>query len=178
MARKKFVDIKVRGTSKVKRHLDTAIAATSYVLHQKRLEKLLLERTQGRFQKAGDSDKIAQRDPSGRPWKALSPETLRHPRASNERKLYRDAHLLNSIAVIRSNMRSSVLQSPTGGGFRIGIRPGSPAEEYARVHQFGASNTGRSRTTRVPQRRFLGIGKLDVIAVDRFINRAFKDHGL
>jgi hypothetical protein len=174
MADRPLFILQVKGASKVKRMLDRAILGTSFVFNQKNLERLLVERTRGRFNEAGGGGRyqsVAQRDPSGKRWKDLSPETLEtHP--NSNRILYRTGALQKSIGVVRRRMSKAQLQSPTGGGFSIGVRGGNEIQTYARVQNFGSDERN------IPARRFLGIGPGDVDAVDNFIARNFAKSGL
>lgn len=171
---------KFRGSQKVKAMLDRAQKAAGLVYSQKALEKLLVARTKGRFNEfgaAGPYSSVAGRDPDGVPWKPLAASTTNYRSGNPGRALFVTGALRDSIGVTRSNMGKVAVQSPSGGGFSIGVRNttaqaegGKTPSQYARFHQFG--------TATLPQRRFLGIGAGDVKAVDDWIARQFKKQGI
>lgn len=165
------ISARVTGANRVAAILRSYRNAIGIVIAQGRVETLLLRRTKDRFAPAGTNAR-AQRDPSGRPWKELAPSTLLRRKGDPKRKLYQSGALLNSIDVVRRNMTATVLRSASGGGFSIGIRPGSQADKYARIHQFGGY-AGRGNKVRIPARRYLGIGKADAVAVRRMMRREF-----
>jgi len=121
--------------------------------------RLLLDRTLRRFD--------AQVDPDNLPWRPLSPATLaRKNRLGFSNKiLVERGKLRASIAIIRGEAQG-LLYTNTGAQARIGIKDPDVAI-YARYHQEGTKNT--------PQRRFLGIGRLDVKAVDSLVRRIADD---
>jgi phage gpG-like protein len=162
---------KVRGTTKLKQKLQGYATAFGAIFAKGQLEKILLERTLGRFKTTGPT---AQKDPSGTPWAPLSKETKRSYR--RDQKLVDTGGLMNSIAIVRRKMSMSELQSPTGGGFSIGV-VGEEISKYARAHQFGAM-AGKGYQVRIPQRRFLGIGAGDVELVDNRIAKILLRQGL
>lgn len=119
---------------------------------------LLQRRTIQRFDK--------EVDPDNRRWKPLSPATLRIKRRlgyGRKGMLKRTERLRNSIRVIRGGFGSTFTN--TGAGVRIGVDDPKVAE-YARVQNRGEG--------RIPARRFLGIGSLDVKAVDSLLRRKAK----
>jgi hypothetical protein len=167
---------RVSGATKVKETLENYSAAIAGVFAKNRIENLLLKRTKERFGPPGSSSN-AQTSPEGRPWAPLSENTSRHTNQNRSQKLVDSGTLRDSIDVVRKNMRDSALQSPTGGGFSIGITPNSPANAYARVHQFGGYS-GRNYLVHIPARRFLGISSKDVVAVDTSIARFLRSKGI
>lgn len=151
----------VTGAEKVVNRLRTIRASTATVLHGDHLQDLLLKRTKERF--------LKQVDPDGNKWRPLAQATLddKIKRGKRTAILQRTGLLYNSIAIIKRNQ--TTLASATGAGFSIGVinsndgEYGSDPGIYGRAHQFG--------TGRVPKRRFLGMGPLDVKAVDSMLRR-------
>ena len=126
--------------------------------------ELLLKRTLKRF-----DDEV---DPDGRRWTPLAHETLMRRRRNPSA---RGTKILNATGKMRASIKR-LLGDPhgafavaTGAGFRIGVADPLQADK-ARVHQNG--------TPRVPQRRFLGIGKTDITAVDGLLRRRAAKLGL
>lgn len=116
---------------------------------------LLLRRTLDRFD--------AGVDPDGKPWTPLKPSTLRIKRRlgyGHKGMLKRTESLRRAIRVIRGG--AGTVYTNTGAGFRIGVDDPKVAE-YARIQNSGSEN--------IPARRFLGIGRLDVKAVDSYLRR-------
>lgn len=166
---------RVRNTSRVKSSLAGLSAATSVALSSGRLERLLLRRTLERFQTLG-ANRRAQKSPEGDTWARPTKHTMRKRKLSSDsnRALFDTGALMDSISVLRSELRSkAALASPTGAGFSIGVQAGSPAEKYARLHQFG----GRTKYGRVPARRYLGISAEDVKAVEDMLLRIYRTQG-
>lgn len=75
--------------------------------------------------------------------------------------LVRTGKLRASIRMIRGG--AGAMYTNTGAGFRIGIQDPEVAE-YARYQQNGVPG-------RIPARRLIGIGRLDVKAVDSLMRR-------
>lgn len=154
-------DTYVTGAAKIAARIRTIRASTAAVLTGERLPQLLLKRTKERF--------LKQVDPEGAKWKALSPATLEDKRKRGKRMaiLQREGVLYDSIAIISRNM--TTLAVSTGAGFSIGVinsnngEYGADPAVYGRTHQFG--------NAKVRQRRFLGVGKSDVKAVDNLLRR-------
>jgi len=170
MAIEPDVRVKVEFDKKSLLHLNRSLKRTADIsklaFAQGRLEKLLVRRTKARFLPAGTHEN-AQKDPSGTPWKALSPTTIRS-KGARKPILVRSGLLHRTIRVVRSNLRSKVaVSSPTGARALIGVPAGSPAAKYAGFHQFG----GVQGNTYTPQRRFLGVGPKDAAAVQRLLDR-------
>ena len=162
---------KFTGTRRVAAVIKGYREAAAVVLTQGRIEAVLLRRTKERFDTAGSSAR-AQTGPSGKPWKELAPATLERREGDPKRKLYQTGALRNSVAVVRKSMGRSVLQSASGGGFTIGIKPGTVADDYARIHQFGGYS-GRNGKVRIPARRYLGVSKEDAVSVRRMLRREY-----
>lgn len=149
------VDTKfVKGADKLAarmRKLSKSIRAT---VTDGRIPALLLRRTKKRFDK--------QLDPDEKKWAPLSPATLeRRRRGGNLRRkiLHETLTLKQSIAIIKK----SALFANTGASARIGVND-PVAAAYGRFHQTGEGD--------LIQRRFLGIGKSDVKAVDLLLEKA------
>lgn len=171
------VDISIpkRPLSAVKSYLERLKGLPDVVYGQKRLEKLLVRRTKARFLPAGTHEN-AQKDPSGRPWVRLSRERVR----AKDKKygpgkpiLVATNTLHDAIKIVRSNLHSKIaLGSASGAKANIGVYAASPAAKYAGIHQTGGVS---GRGSIIPQRKFLGIGKADVRAVDRLLKRMMKE---
>ncbi|MCK5307024.1 MAG: phage virion morphogenesis protein [Zetaproteobacteria bacterium] len=152
---------KIRGSRRVKAHLARYAAAVPAILAQGRLEKMLLRRTKDRFR--------TKKAPDGKAWKDLKDITAAQKTTGKSKPLIRSGEMYKAIEVVRSTMGEASLRSPTGAGFTIGIV--GEAVTRARAHQFGARKSGKGGRSRIPQRRFLGIGKEDVTAVNRLLRR-------
>ena len=116
---------------------------------------LLVKRTKDRFNRGID--------PNYTPWKPLAPATLEIKRRlgyGQKGMLKRTENMYNAIRVIRGGL--DTFSALTGAGLRIGIDDPDIAE-YARFQQRG--------TKKIPARRFLGIGRLDIKAVDGLMRR-------
>jgi len=164
---------KITGVSKVKQVFSRITTGVQSVLAKKRLEDLLLKRTLERFDPPGSRKYAQKAPPIGKPWAPLSPYTRRKKNVNRSQKLVDTGKLRSSIGIVKRNMEGSVLQSPTGGGFSIGIKPGSKASKYARIHQFGGY-AGVNRKVYIPARRYLGIDKTDIVSVQRLVNNIMK----
>lgn len=117
---------------------------------------LLLKRTQRRF-----DDEV---DPNNQPWENLAPSTIAAKRRlgfGKQGKLKRTLNLRNSIAIVKQSI--GAVYTNTGAGARIGIEE-SAAAVYGRYQNSGLGK-------RLPARRFLGVGALDIKAVDSFMRR-------
>lgn len=148
----------VSGDQKLKRRLQTLQAALPTLMSQERLGAFLVRRMQVRF---------GQRvDPEMKPWRERSSASRgSHP------LLEETGNMRRAIAVLDRGQGSGFGVS-TGAGFRIGVLSRNVTNgrgkqvdtaDYARVHQRG--------NKRVPMRRFLGIGALDIKAVDSLMRR-------
>lgn len=120
--------------------------------------ELLLRRTLQRFDR--------EEDPDGKRWVPLAPATIAIKRRlgyGHKGMLKRTDTLRRSIRLIRGG-RGTVYTN-TGAGVRIGVQ-NTKVAEYARIQNQGEG--------RIPARRFLGIGRLDVKAVDSLLRRKAK----
>lgn len=160
----------VSGATKLHRRLGRVTVGVDNLLGKGRLEGFLLRRVKERFKPPGG--KIAQRDPSGNPWAKLKDGTKRRINLNRSQVLVESGKLRDAIQIVRSNLSSiSALASPTGAGFYIGIPLGHEVAKYARLHNNGG-RTGKG--VRIPRRRFLGISREDVKAVDNLLRREMR----
>lgn len=157
----------VRGAQRLRTRIETIKAGTPFALRaaMEEVGELLLKRTKDRF--------IREVDPDGIKWKELAPSTLRRKRypptiLAFRTKILRSTGLLyDSINIVRTS-KENFFSSATGAGVRIGIT-NPEAELRGRAQQNGI------KKQRLPQRRFLGIGRLDVKAADSLLrNRISK----
>lgn len=119
--------------------------------------ELLYKRTMDRFRREVTPNEV--------PWAPLAAATLsRKAREGygNQQKLVRKGYMRDAIKIIRGNITDSTFVN-TGAGLRIGIDDPGVAE-YAKAQRRGIPG-------RMPAREFLGIGRLDVKAVDSFLRR-------
>lgn len=148
----------VKGAEKLGRRIATVRAALALPPLTQEIGKLLLKRTRNRFDK--------EIDPSGNQWRALAPATLEIKKRlgyGDKGKLKRTESLRNSIRLIRGG--AGTLYTNTGASVRIGIE--DPVEAaIGRIQNYGEG--------KIPARRFLGIGELDVKAVDSLLRRKAK----
>jgi Phage virion morphogenesis family. len=147
----------VRGPEKLARRMATIRATLALPVLTNEVAELLLKRTLVRFE--------AQVDPDNTPWRALAPATeLRRKQSGYDPKhpiLQRTQELKHAIHILRGLAPGAVFTN-TGAGARIGVSDEGIIGR-ARAHQRG--------TAHVPMRRFLGIGRLDVKAVDSQLRR-------
>lgn len=149
----------VQGAKALQRRINTI--RTKYALPQliEPIGALLLKRTKDRFNKELTPDYV--------PWKSLAPVTIADRRrlgfGGEHPILKRKGDLYNSIRIIRGNAEGSTYAN-TGAGLRIGVSDPEQVEK-ARVQNLGGQNG------RIPARQFLGIGVLDIKAVDSFLRR-------
>lgn len=144
------------GAARLSKRIATIRANLQLPVLTREIGELLLRRTHDRFDQ--------EVDPDGEPWRELAAATIIAKRRMGygaRGKLKRTGKLRDSIKLLRGNVAGS-LYTNTGAGVRIGVEDPAVAK-YGRVHQ------NSSRT--VPRRRFLGIGRLDVKAVDSLLRR-------
>jgi phage gpG-like protein len=150
----------VRGAAKLSRRIATIRKNLNVPDLTEEIGALLLKRTQQRFD--------AMVTPDYLPWVELAPATVLRRKAlgygGEGPKLKRTLGLRNAIKIIRGNVTGSTFLN-TGAGLRIGIDDPEIAK-YARVQ-----NKGHGR---IPARQFLGIGRLDIKAVDSLMRRKAK----
>lgn len=147
----------VTGDQKLLRRIRTIQKGLPPLVSRERLGDFLVRRMQERYGRRVDPDE--------RPWKERSPNTPGdHP------LLEKKGYLRKSIGVL-GGIGGSGMGINTGAGFRIGVRSRQVQEKtrtvdtvtYGRAHQIGNRH--------VPRRRFIGIGALDVKAVDSLLRR-------
>lgn len=146
----------VSGAERLSRRIATIQSRLSLPPMMDEIGDLLMKRTQDRFSKEVDPDYI--------PWVPLAAATIRRKQQQgfgDKQKLVRTEAMRKAIQRIRGRADGGTFTN-TGAGFRIGITDPEIAE-YARVQ-----NRGNGR---VPARRFLGIGRLDIKAVDSLLRR-------
>lgn len=145
----------VRGAAKLSQRIQTIRNATALPPLIDEITDLLLKRTLRRFD--------AQVDPDGKKWAPLKDVTLRRKKQGgfgDKPSLVRTQTMRDAIHRIRGGAGSTFFT--TGAGSRIGIDDPAIAE-YAK-----AQNKG---TKTIPARRFLGLGALDIKAVDGLLRR-------
>lgn len=147
--------VSVRGADKVARRIRTIRMGIGVVLASDAPANLVLKRTLDRFDKEVDPNNIK--------WAPLKPSTLLLKKriGAPNKILKRSLKLRQSIKIIRGAVGSG-FGTATGTGRRIGVTDPSLVPR-ARAHQFG--------TSRMVKRRFLGVGPLDVKAVDSLLRR-------
>lgn len=146
----------VRGAERLAQRIATIRSRCALPPLVDEIGELLLARTRARF--------LREVDPDYRPWKPLAEVTLRRKRQEgygSEQKLVRKGAMRDAIQLIRGRADGGMFTN-TGAGIRIGITDPDIAT-YGVVQ-----NRGNGR---VPARRFLGIGRLDVKAVDSKLRR-------
>lgn len=146
---------RVSGDKKLRRRIRTIQDGLPPLVSKDRLGSFLLRRMQDRFSR--------RVDPDNNPWVGRSPKTKgNHPLLEKTGRMRKAMGVLSGTSGMGIN---------TGAGFRIGVRSLEVPEgnrmvntaTYGRVHQIGNSH--------VPKRRFLGINRLDVKAVDSLLRR-------
>lgn len=145
----------VKGADKLAARIATIRRNLNVPVMTSEIGELLLKRTKDRFDK--------EVDPDSKPWKPLAPSTIERKRRGgygDAKKLVRKGDLRNAIQIIRGGAGTTFTN--TGAGVRIGV------DDPTQVSKASAQNKG---TARIPARRFLGIGALDVKAVDSYLRR-------
>ena len=147
----------VRGVNKLAQRIRTIRERLGVAAMVEEVGALLLRRTQDRYDK--------EVDPDGRPWVPLAKTTLQRRRRaggiSGKKILVQTGALRASIQLIRGGL-SGAIATNTGAGVRIGV-----ADE----EQLGKAATHNYGRVATPMRKFLGIGRLDIRAVDSFMRR-------
>ena len=155
----------VRGAEKLRRRIQTIRDTLGVKALTTEIGDLLLRRTLDRFDK--------QVDPDGRPWTPLAQSTLERRKRAGGRPgmpiLRQSGELRGSIKLIRTAVEAgTATYVNTGAGVRIGVEGDSDLIGKARAHQKGYKPKG------IPIRRFMGVGRLDITAVDGLMRRAAK----
>lgn len=162
----------VGGMTKLKKRIATIRAKFSLPPLIDDIGQLLLKRTIDRFDR--------QVDPNGTPWAALASSTRRIRRNLGFRELpalNRSGQLRSAIQLIKSKAGEGSLYINTGAGVRIGVSSTENAN-YVRATSSPRATTVaevahymQKGTNRAPARKFLGIGRLDIKAVDSLLRR-------
>lgn len=166
----------VGGMAKLKKRIATIRARLSLPPLINEIGELLLKRTLERFDR--------QVDPNGTPWKALAPATLRRRRESGYPELpalNRSGQLRAAIQIIKTRISAGTLYINTGAGVRIGVSSTANAtyekmsEKSKPVSVAEVAHYMQNGTGHIPARKFLGIGRLDIKAVDSMLRRRADD---
>lgn len=155
----------VRGAERLGRRIATIRGNLNLPAMVDEIGNLLLKRTMNRFDR--------EVDPDGIPWLPLKETTILRRRQMGlgpHPKLVRTSDMRGAIKLIKGGIQGAVFAN-TGAGVRIGIDDEEIAK-YGRVQNRG------SEDGRIPARRFLGIGRLDVKAVDSLLRRKADQLGL
>ena len=147
----------VRGAERLGRRIRTIVENLALPVLTNDIGSLLVKRTKDRFEQ--------EVDPDGVPWKPLNRKYAAQKAAEGHRTkiLQRTGTLKDSIRKIQGTP-TGTLYTNTGAGVRIGVD--EDKVPYARYHQEG--------TRAIPRRVFLGVGRLDVKAVDSLLRRKSK----
>lgn len=147
----------VRGVNKLAQRIRTIREHFGVAALTDEVGALLLRRTLERYDR--------EVDPDGRPWVPLANTTLERRRRAGgnlgKKILVQTGALRASIKLVRGAL-SGAIATNTGAGVRIGV------EDPEQLAKAGAHNYGRGA---VPMRKFLGVGRLDVKAVDSLMRR-------
>jgi len=147
----------VQGAERLSRRIATIRRNLSLPVLTDEIGDLLLKRVLQRFD--------AEVDPDNVPWLPLALATLERKRRlgyGGQKKLVRTREMRNAIQKIKG-VNAGATYANTGAGVRIGIANPEIAK-YARAQNQGVPG-------HIPARRFLGVGRLDVKAVDSFLRR-------
>lgn len=144
----------VRGADKLKRRISTIRTTLALPALTESIGQLLLRRTLDRFDR--------EVSPNNEAWAPLKEETERRKKRDgfSRGKLKRTLALRNSIKLIRGG--AGTFYTNTGAGVRIGV-------EDPEIAEYGGVQNRGSKT--IPARQFLGIGRLDIKAVDSLLRR-------
>lgn len=146
----------VKGADKLKTRIATIRTNLALPEMTDAIGQLLLARTLRRFDREVDPDNV--------PWKPRAESTMKRRERANyppdSPLLVETGGLRNAIRLIRGG-RGTVSVN-TGAGVRIGVQDTQIAKR-AGAHQRGYGH--------IPQRRFLGIGRLDIKAIDSLLRR-------
>lgn len=148
---------KVKGDRALLQRIATIQAGVGALVSRERLGAFLVRRMKDRFDR--------EVDPEGNRWKGRADSTR-----GAHKLLNRTGRLRGAIGVL-GGAGGTGFGVVTGAGFRIGVRSQNISDGtrtinpalYGKVHHQGNKH--------VPQRRFLGIGALDVKAVDSLLRR-------
>lgn len=146
----------VTGADKLKLRIATVRASLQLPKLVDEIGVLLLRRVKDRFVKGIDADY--------QPWTPLSPNTIKEKARlgyGDKGMLRRTDAMFNAIHIIRGSNAGAIVMN-SGAGVRIGINDPLILTR-ARTHQRGSR--------KVPARPFLGVGRLDIKAVDSLMRR-------
>lgn len=152
----------VNGAARLSRRIATIRTKLNLPDVTAEVGNLMLRRVKDRFN--------AEVNPDNMRWAPLKESTLRVKRAlgyGDQRKLVRTGTMRDAIQIIAGGASSTFFN--TGAGVRIGIQDPEVAK-YATIQ-----NNGNKR---IKARRFLGVGRLDVKAVDSLLRRMARQAGL
>lgn len=148
----------VKGVEKLQRRIATIRKSVALPELTSEIGGLLLIRTLRRFE--------AEVDPNQRPWVPLAKiteETKKRKGAGGRKILQQTGDLKHSIRLIRGG--AGTLFTNTGASVRIGVdNPKTLMRATAAQKGLGSN----------PQRRFFGLGALDIKAVDSLLRRKAK----
>lgn len=150
----------VRGAAKLSQRIKTIQASLTLPSMVDDITNLILARTLRRFDR--------QVDPDENKWEPLKESTISVKKRlgfGDKPSLVRTRKMRDAIHRIRSSLGSTYFR--TGASSLIGIDDPEIAE-YAKVQNKGY------KPHNIPARRFLGIGALDVRAVDSLMRRKAK----
>ncbi len=162
-----FINVTIRGVSKVRILLSSLSGGVAESIARGRIEKLMVRRWKDRFAPIGANPR-AQIDPVSKVWARLGASSTRSTNKDRSQVLVETGALRNSIVVLQQGM-GKALGRGTGASSRVGVSPtaigerGKSVQEYAALHQAGAKS--------LPQRRFLGVSQADAKAVEGVIQR-------
>ncbi|MCG3698864.1 phage virion morphogenesis protein [Aliarcobacter butzleri] len=90
-----------------------------------------------------------EKDPNGHKWTPLANSTL-----ANKRRYGKSSNIL----WYDGGMQGNLIEESDSDSARVGITTVNEDDYfYPMVHQFGASNAGRNKKTKIPQREFMPI---------------------
>jgi len=145
------------GVLKLRNRLKALQATLAIPVLTEEIGQLLLRRTLARFDREVDPNEV--------PWTPLASETLeRRKRAggnSGKKILVQTGALRASIQLLRG-ANTGTISTNTGAGVRIGV------EDPEQTMKAFVHNKGYGK---IPMRKFLGIGKLDIRSVDGLMRR-------
>lgn len=150
---------KVTGERALLQRIATIQAGVGPLVARERLGAFLVRRMQDRFDR--------EVDPDGNRWKARAPSTR-----GGHKLLNRTGKLRGALGVLEGV--GGGFGSATGAGFRIGIRSQKVKDGNRTVDTAVYGKAHHQGNKHVPQRRILGIGALDVKAVDSLMRRELK----
>ena len=145
----------VRGADRLQRRIAAIRRSINLPEMTNEIGTLIYARTMRRFDR--------EVDPDEKPWPELKEDTRKRKIREGlgvRKMLVASGDLRRSIKLIRGGLGTTFFN--TGAGVRIGVEDKKVAQ-YARVHQQGLGE--------IPARRFLGIGRLDIKAVDSLLRR-------